>query len=160
MNLYFIYYVHKVKEVHRRRKMLRSLWVTFGFRTWQIQIGRPGCSWSHLQEVLKLKRLKIFMEFQHVQVPEKFHEKKLECKESKGNQGIKTTNLTTFIIITPCHNNCQLCFLIAVLDDVHFIWFKRMDWMKITLFCGWYLTYHPRRPRVHLSNLSPLLTSS
>ena len=36
-------------------------------------------------------------------------------------------------------------------DVVHQIWFQRMVWLKITLFCGPYHTCHPPKPKVHLA---------
>ena len=40
-----------------------------------------------------------------------------------------------------------------------FICFKRMDQLKITLLCGFYLIRHPHRPRIHLTILCPSLKS-
>ena len=42
-------------------------------------------------------------------------------------------------------------FLMVVHDGVHLIWFQRLFWLKITLFCGSYLNCHPPKAMVHLA---------
>ena len=113
---------------------------------WKVKISVAGYSRSHLQEVQKLKRYQCnFNMYRYM----KNCIAKYWSGRKRGTKIWKQLTSQLLWLLLSIKIGFTSFFMNGH-DVVHQIWFQRIVWLKIALFCGSYLAYHPPKSQIYL----------